>query len=165
MYGPISVAVNAAHWLHYKSGVVTRKVCSGITINDLNHAVQLVGYNTSTDKPYWILRNQWSTAWGEHGYIYLEYGQNTCGLANLATIPILKGMLTPSARQEKGDPSLAEFSRAPGGLLGGRDDAFAHLYREALGDVSPEDEAPAEEATAESAIVEDGAAWGVRAPG
>ena len=36
------------------------------------------------------MRNSWSEGWGEDGYIYLEYGKNTCGLANDATIAQVK---------------------------------------------------------------------------
>jgi hypothetical protein len=31
----------------------------------INHAVTLVGYNST----YFILRNSWSTEWGEQGYM------------------------------------------------------------------------------------------------
>jgi C1A family cysteine protease len=29
-----------------------------------------------------IVRNQWGEDWGENGYIYLSYGDNTCGVAD-----------------------------------------------------------------------------------
>ena len=45
------------------------------------------GFNTTAPTPYWIVRNSWSSTWGEYGYIYLEMAENTCGLADDATIP------------------------------------------------------------------------------
>jgi hypothetical protein len=49
-------------------------------------AVQLVGYNEDAPVPYWIVRNSWGDQWGNDGYIYLEMGKNTCGLADEASI-------------------------------------------------------------------------------
>ncbi len=34
---------------------------------------------------YWIVRNSWNTDWGLKGYIHLQAGKNTCGIANEAT--------------------------------------------------------------------------------
>ena len=45
------------------------------------------GFNTTAPTPYWIVRNSWSSTWGEYGYIYLEMAENTCGIADDATIP------------------------------------------------------------------------------
>ena len=60
------------------------------TANVLNHALLVVGYDQmSTGQQYWILRNQWSDAWGAGGYIYLPMSStddNTggpCGLLGL----------------------------------------------------------------------------------
>ena len=46
-----------------------------------------VGFNSTAPTPYWIVRHSWASTWGEQGYIYLEMSQNTCGLADDATIP------------------------------------------------------------------------------
>eukprot|EP00933_Yihiella_yeosuensis_P042420 TRINITY_DN36996_c0_g1_i1.p1 TRINITY_DN36996_c0_g1~~TRINITY_DN36996_c0_g1_i1.p1 ORF type:complete len:483 (-),score=83.95 TRINITY_DN36996_c0_g1_i1:181-1629(-) len=90
--GPVTVAVNSRAWYSYKSGVLTEKGCGGSAWSDLEHAVQLTGYNTNEELPYWIVRNQWSTSWGMHGYIHLEYGKNTCGIGNMAAFPVVKNM-------------------------------------------------------------------------
>ena len=66
---------------------MTAAACGGMAAADVDHCVTLVGYNdTVPDAGYWILRNSWSTAWGHGGDIYLEFGENTCGLANEATV-------------------------------------------------------------------------------
>ena len=48
-----------------------------------DHCVQVVGVSTS--KGIWKVRNSWGTRFGEGGYIYLKYGQNTCNLASEPT--------------------------------------------------------------------------------
>lgn len=57
-----------------------------------NHAVNLVGYGTdTTDGPYWILRNQWGTGWGQKGYMKMARGANQCGVANNVDFPVVYG--------------------------------------------------------------------------
>ena len=84
---PVSVCLNAAAWDDYTGGVLKAGACGGMAYDDVDHCVQLVGYNdTVRGAGYWILRNSWSTSWGDGGYIYLEFDANTCGLANEATV-------------------------------------------------------------------------------
>jgi C1A family cysteine protease len=73
---PVSIAVDAANWQHYTSGIFNN--CG----TSLDHGVIAVGY-TST---YWYVRNSWGTGWGQSGYIQLAAG-NTCGLLNSASYP------------------------------------------------------------------------------
>lgn len=58
-------------------------------IVQLDHCVQLVGYKTSGDKPYWMVRNSWGTGWGVDGYIHLSMWENTCGMSQEATTAIV----------------------------------------------------------------------------
>jgi hypothetical protein len=83
----------AAFFSNYKSGVYSGLCVSGTTCTlsgSVNHgklkkndlidnylihpifikAVVLMGYNVDpvTKKEYWIVRNSWSTSWGENGY-------------------------------------------------------------------------------------------------
>jgi len=80
-FGPLSVCVNA-DWDSYNKGIYTKK-CSG-KYNDLDHCVQLVGYDTTGSKSYWKVRNSWAADWGEDGYIRLPMGENACGIADEA---------------------------------------------------------------------------------
>lgn len=73
---PMSVAVAADLWQTYTSGVITSSSGCGTA---LDHNVQVVGYNS--DGNYWIVRNSWSAAWGESGFVYVEAGANVCGIA------------------------------------------------------------------------------------
>lgn len=74
--GPIAVVVDANSWPSYTGGVLMHDDC-GLNID---HSVQAVGLRTDVNPPYWIIRNSWGTDFGNGGYIYLEYGNNTCGL-------------------------------------------------------------------------------------
>ncbi|XP_063147040.1 procathepsin L-like [Candoia aspera] len=84
--GPVSVAVDArsSEFHFYKSGIFKNP-----WLGDpyLTHAVLMVGYNSSGSK-YWILKNSWSSSWGDQGYMFLAQGSNQCGIANMACYPI-----------------------------------------------------------------------------
>jgi len=89
--GPHVVCVNASPWQYYTGGVLSSDVCntSGNGRNILNHAVILTGFDIGDEREagdfetqYWSIKNSWSTSWGSDGYIHLEYGANTCGIAN-----------------------------------------------------------------------------------
>lgn len=86
--GPASIAVNASSWQFYRGGIMAKTNCNG-SLYYLNHAVQLVGYGLAGSTQYWLARNQWGANWGENGYIRLEFGGNTCGVADVVTTPIL----------------------------------------------------------------------------
>lgn len=90
-HGPASICVNAANWSSYTGGVMTAASCGGNAYSDLDHCVQLTGFNADAETPYWMVRNSWSTDWGEDGYIYLEMadGVNPCGIADEATFVTL----------------------------------------------------------------------------
>lgn len=114
--GPVSICVNAGAWSDYTGGVLTSAGCGGFGFDDLDHCVQLVGYNTTAETPYWIVRNSWDTGFGEAGYIYLEYSKNTCGLADEATIALLEAPAEPQTHfgdmflQAAGEPYAVEDS-------------------------------------------------------
>jgi cathepsin F len=84
-WGPLSICVDAEPWQDYTGGVLMASDCS----NSLDHCVQLVGYDMTQSTPFWIVRNSWGTDWGENGYIRLQYGQDTCGVADEATSAII----------------------------------------------------------------------------
>ena len=79
--GPISICVDASSWQFYTGGIMSSN-CG----QQLDHCVQLVGYNTEGQTPYWIVRNSWTAEWGINGYIYVEaFDDDLCGIANCAT--------------------------------------------------------------------------------
>jgi len=84
-WGPLSICVDAEPWQDYTGGIMMASDCS----NQLDHCVQLVGYDMTNATPFWIVRNSWGTDWGENGYIRLQYVQDTCGCADEATSAII----------------------------------------------------------------------------
>lgn len=106
--GPVAVCVNAGAWDDYTGGVLTAEGCGGSAYYDLDHCVQLVGYNTTAEKPYWIVRNSWDTVWGMDGYIHLEFNTNACGIADEATIPMVSGGLVGAELEAKHAQALRE---------------------------------------------------------
>ncbi len=75
--GPLAVNVDASSWSGYESGVFDG--CNQQN-PDIDHVVQLVGYGTDPSQgDYWLVRNSWSPAWGEAGYIRLARTSNEQG--------------------------------------------------------------------------------------
>jgi len=74
---PLSICVDAEPWQFYSGGIMKKAQCG----TSLDHCVQITAYDTSAATPYWNVRNSWGTDWGEKGFIRLEYGTNTCGVA------------------------------------------------------------------------------------
>ncbi len=90
--GPIAVGIDADHisFQFYRGGVYYGKNCK-TEPDDLNHAVLVVGYNTTTDgQDYWIIKNSWDPSWGMKGYGWMARNKNnTCGIATDASYPVV----------------------------------------------------------------------------
>tara|TARA_B110000208_G_C11707569_1_gene408107 strand:+ start:35 stop:1120 length:1086 start_codon:yes stop_codon:yes gene_type:complete len=65
--GPISISAAAEPWQMYESGVY-----NGNCGEDIDHAVQAVGYGMDGANGYWLVRNSWGASWGEKGYIRIQ---------------------------------------------------------------------------------------------
>jgi C1A family cysteine protease len=81
---PTSIAVDAVKWQFYKDGVFDPTLTCG---HKLDHGVLAVGYDTTSNPQYWIVKNSWGTSWGEQGYIRLVKGKNECDLTAAASYP------------------------------------------------------------------------------
>ncbi|XP_029962972.1 cathepsin O [Salarias fasciatus] len=76
--GPLVAVVDAVSWQDYLGGIIQHHCSSHYS----NHAVLVVGYDTTGNIPYWIVQNSWGTTWGNQGYVYIKMGGNICGIAD-----------------------------------------------------------------------------------
>jgi cathepsin F len=77
---PLSICCDAEPWQNYQGGIMTADECG----DSIDHAIQLTGYSPNQGG-YWIVRNSWGADWGENGFIWLQYGQDTCGITSEVT--------------------------------------------------------------------------------
>ena len=61
-FGGIAIAIDATPFFSYTGGILTAASCQSDP-NYLDHAIQVIGYDTTGAVPYWIVRNSWATVW------------------------------------------------------------------------------------------------------
>jgi KDEL-tailed cysteine endopeptidase len=87
---PVSIAIEAdtKYFQSYSSGVLTSSSCG----TNLDHGVLIVGYGTENGIKYWLVKNSWSTSWGDQGYVKIARSDSTndkgnCGIAMQPSFP------------------------------------------------------------------------------
>jgi C1A family cysteine protease len=89
---PVSVAIqaNLSSFRFYKRGVYQDSLCG----DQLDHGVLIVGYGTDILQglDYWIVKNSWTSNWGDEGYVkilrnYEKYGGDSSGMCGIAIQP------------------------------------------------------------------------------
>ncbi|KAL3692641.1 hypothetical protein R1sor_006292 [Riccia sorocarpa] len=86
---PVSIAFEVIDGFNlYTSGVYADPKCRSGP-ETVNHAVLAVGYDTTGDVPYWIIKNSWGGDWGDGGYFKMEMGKNMCGIATCSSYPVV----------------------------------------------------------------------------
>ncbi|RHY40292.1 hypothetical protein DYB30_003075, partial [Aphanomyces astaci] len=88
--GPLSVSIDATppSFYFYAGGYYNDLNCKS-GIDDLDHSVVAVGYTKHLGKTYTLVKNSWSTHWGDNGYIKIAQEDNICGVATSPTYPML----------------------------------------------------------------------------
>lgn len=87
--GVVSVTVEADQpvFHHYTSGIIDSSSCG----TQLDHAIAAVGYghDAASGLDYYIVRNSWTTQWGEQGYVRIaaHAGAGICGIQMENSIP------------------------------------------------------------------------------
>jgi len=84
---PVSVSINAKcdAFMNYGGGVLDDDCGGGV--QQIDHSVLAVGYDTSAKDPYYIVKNSWSEGWGENGYVRMKIGENIDCIACKAFYP------------------------------------------------------------------------------
>jgi len=85
LHGPLAVNVDATMWHDYLGGIIQHHC----TDTDINHAVQITGYDFNGHIWYWIVRNSWGSSFGENGYLYIKMGDNLCGVADSPSFVVI----------------------------------------------------------------------------
>ena len=89
---PVSIAIEAdtRYFQSYSSGILDSPECG----TKLDHGVLIVGYGEENGMKYWLVKNSWSTSWGDHGYVKIERSDSTndpgiCGIAMQPSFPVV----------------------------------------------------------------------------
>jgi len=87
---PVAIAIEADTkvFQSYSSGVITSSSCG----TSLDHGVLIVGYGTENGIDYWMVKNSWSSSWGDNGYVKIARSSSTndpgiCGIAMDPSFP------------------------------------------------------------------------------
>ena len=91
----------------YKNGVLTSDSgCECCEASCIDHAVVIVGYDTTASVPYWKVRNSWGPRWGEAGHFRVAMDDPGCGWG-------LFGILAESALMEDAYSTLDALPERP----------------------------------------------------
>lgn len=84
---PIAVAIEAdtRYFQFYSGGILDSVECG----TKLDHGVLIVGYGEDDGKKYWLVKNSWSSSWGEDGYVKIGRtdSRNNNGICGIAMSP------------------------------------------------------------------------------
>ena len=61
-------------------------------VQNIDHAVVVVGYGTQNNLDYWIVRNSWGESWGKNGYVLIQKSNvnnddGVCGIGIASSFP------------------------------------------------------------------------------
>ena len=58
--------------------------------NTTTHSALVVGYGKEDGEEYWLVKNSWSSLWGENGYIRVAMKDDLCGITEYPVAVIVK---------------------------------------------------------------------------
>lgn len=127
-HGPLAIGIDADYDFGlYSDGVYYEKRCS-TRPSRLNHAVILVGWGERNGEPYFIVRNTWSSFWGQNGYIFMQGWQRLRRRQRRGVRPRVR-----EARRQRGGGACSghgagegQGAREGGGDEGGGDEGEGH---------------------------------------
>lgn len=92
-FGPVVTAHFVSEsFKFYESGVFDGDGCDHNSLEYVNHAAVIVGYDLDADVPYFKLRNSWADDWGEKGYYRMKIGElskRNTGICLIAGTPFM----------------------------------------------------------------------------
>lgn len=110
-HGVVAVAIDASRpgFRFYSGGVYTEAGCKHAP-DELDHIVSLEGYGSDPfGGPYWLLRNSWSSEWGDGGYIKMGTEHHGCGVTADAVFAVVTAK---DLEQRRGDAQNGEDIQA-----------------------------------------------------
>jgi len=89
---PVSIAIEAdtRYFQSYSGGILTSSSCG----TQLDHGVLIVGYGEENGQKFWLVKNSWSTTWGDKGYVKIARSESTndAGICGIAMQPSFPGL-------------------------------------------------------------------------
>jgi hypothetical protein len=79
LYGPITSAIKV-YSDFYTFDFKEVYVWDGKSPRVGGHSIEILGWGTKNNIPYWIVKNSWGLKWGLSGYFMIKRGSNECAI-------------------------------------------------------------------------------------
>ena len=96
-HGPAMSRLDASNIQSYIGGAITDPTMCSTFNDDMKHSVVIVGWKMVDNVEVWIIRNSYSSMWGDNGYMYTQISNDICGVAENAIL-IANANIAPANR-------------------------------------------------------------------